>query len=581
MKKISHPLFTIVPLLILAAMLTVTSSLAQAAQPPNEELVVAGTITNIHGKGMNDARVAIMVDGLEMAEVFTGKEGHFFTKTSLPAGSLPGADVRMLVERAGFINQSISLDAEVNYQPSVSAHPVYTAQKTIVLENEINAAFWLAAGVLLLIYVLIAAELMHRTLAALLGGAILLGISYTIGSFDHNYFIISFNAAMRSIDLNVIFLLMAMMIIVGVTKRTGLFQWMAYKAFQMARGNVFMLTAILLVITAVVSAFLDNVTTMLLIIPVTLEISRTLKVNPIALLLPEVFASNVGGTATLIGDPPNILIGSYANLSFMDFAYNLSAICFICLLVSIAYMLWWFRKDLAKAEVGNVATTIAKLRAEYRITNKKLLAQSLIMLGITVFLFVIHGTLHMEPSIAALLGASILLAISKVDIVEMLEHEIEWPTLIFFAFLFVVVGAAEDTGLIQVLAEWVKNMSQGSLIVAILLTIWVSAIASALVDNIPFTATMLPIVAFLTESIPGAQGGILWWCLALGACLGGNATMIGASANVVTVGLAEKSGYRISFLGYMKICAIPTVITLILATLWIIYVDLPHSLGQP
>ena len=413
----------------------------------------------------------------------------------------------------------------------------------------------------------------------LLGGALLLGISYTIGSFNHNFFVISFDAAMRSIDLNVIFLLMGMMIIVGVTKRTGLFQWMAYKSFQAARGNVFLLVAILSVITAVVSAFLDNVTTMLLIIPVTVEIARTLKIDAMAILMPEVFASNVGGTATLIGDPPNILIGSYAKLSFVDFVHNLTIVCIIALIASSIYMLWWFRKDLGKAVVGNVAETVAKLRAEYRITNKKLLLQSLLMIGITVFLFMIHGVLHMEPSIAALLGASLLLAVSRVNIVEMLEHEVEWPTLIFFAFLFVVVGAAEDTGLIQVLAEWVRNMSQGNLVIAIILTMWVSAIASALVDNIPFTATMLPIVAFLTESIPGAQGGILWWSLALGACLGGNATMIGASANVVTVGLAEKNGYHISFLGYIKIAAIPTLITVIIATLWVIYVDLPATLA--
>ena len=569
-----------ISLIALLALLPVLLLPAFAESAPMEDLVVSGTITNIHGRGMNDALITVLINGEAADSVLTGKEGHFFSSVNIPLNTLQNAQVELLVERAGFVNQKILLDHLAEDEIAPNGHSVYTVQKTIVLENEINAAFWLATGVLVLIYILIAAELMHRTLAALLGGAILLGISYTLGSFNHDYFIISFNAAMRAIDLNVVFLLMAMMIIVGVTKRTGLFQWMAYKSFQFARGNVFMLAAILMVITAVTSAFLDNVTTMLLLIPVTLEISRTLKLNPIALLMPEVFASNVGGTATLIGDPPNILIGSYANLSFMDFATNLTLVCVICLAASIVYMLWWFRKDLRQAKVGNVRQTMAKLKEEYRITNAKLLIQSLTMLGITVFLFIIHGWLHMEPSIAALLGASILLVISKVDIVEMLEHEVEWPTLIFFAFLFIVVGAAEDTGLIQVIAEWVRNMAAGNLITGILLIIWVSAIASALVDNIPFTATMLPIVAFLTESIPDAEGGILWWSLALGACLGGNATMIGASANVVTVGLAEKSGYEISFMRYIKICAIPTFITLVIATLWIIYIDLPSTLGQ-
>jgi Na+/H+ antiporter NhaD/arsenite permease-like protein len=320
------------------------------------------------------------------------------------------------------------------------------------------------------------------------------------------------------------------------------------------------------------------VTTILLMIPISLEIARTFKINPMAILMPEVFASNVGGTATLIGDPPNILIGSFANLSFMDFVNNLTVVCIIAVIVSLAYMLLWFRKDLNQAQVGNVAETIAKLRAEYRITNARLLVQCLVMLGIIVFLFIIHGWLEMQPSIAALLGATLLVVISRVSIVEMLEHEVEWPTLMFFAFLFVVVGAGEETGLMQVIADWVLNMSKGDLTLAILLVMWVSAFVSALVDNIPFTATMLPIVAFLTESIPGAQGGILWWALALGACFGGNATMIGASANVVMVGMAEKAGHSISFLGYIKIAAIPTLITMIIATLWILYVNLPASL---
>jgi Na+/H+ antiporter NhaD/arsenite permease-like protein len=548
---------------------------AAGAEVNKEYLVVSGSIVNIQNRGMNDAAIAVLADGQELAAVLTGVGGHYSFEVELPAGALAQAKMELQVERPGYISQRLPLERIAAGGDRADGSPLYLAHNAIMLENDVNPAFWIASAVLILIYIIIAAELMHRTLAAVLGGSALLAISYTIGSFNPDYFVISFEAAMHAIDLNVIFLLMAMMIIVGVTKKTGLFQWMAYKSFQVAKGNVFVLSAILMIITAVVSAFLDNVTTMLLIIPVTLEIAKTLKINPVALLMSEVFASNVGGTATLIGDPPNILIGSYAKLSFADFAQNLTMACLICLAASIAYFLWWYRKDLRKADVGNVEATLAQLKVEYRITNVKLLGQCLTMLAITVFLFVIHGMLHMEPSVAALLGAAVLLAISRVSIVEMLEHEVEWPTLIFFIFLFIVVGAAENTGLIQVVAQWVKDMSQGDLVLAILLILWVSGIASAMVDNIPFTATMLPIVAFLTESIPGAESGILWWALALGACLGGNGTMIGASANVVTVGLAEKNGYNITFLGYMKVAAVPTVITLTIATLWIIFVDLP------
>ena len=213
---------------------------------------------------------------------------------------------------------------------------------------------------------------------------------------------------MKAMDMNVIFLLMAMMIIVGVMKKTGVFQWMAYKSFQLAKGNVFVLAAILMFVTAFISAFLDNVTTMLLIIPVTIEIAVTLKINPIALLLPEVFASNVGGTATLIGDPPNIMIGSYAKLSFIDFVSNLTIICVISLVVTIIYFIYWYKKDYLKAQVADVPKMIAHLREEYKITNGKLLFYCGIMLAITIFLFIIHGALHMEPSIAALIGAAVL-----------------------------------------------------------------------------------------------------------------------------------------------------------------------------
>jgi Na+/H+ antiporter NhaD/arsenite permease-like protein len=300
----------------------------------------------------------------------------------------------------------------------------------------------------------------------------------------------------------------------------------------------------------------------------------TLKLNPIHLLIPEVFASNVGGTATLIGDPPNIMIGSYAKLSFVDFVQNLTIICLIGLVVSIVYYLYWYKKGYLKAEVGDVSKMIAHLRKEYRITNAKLLVYCGIMLAITIFLFIIHGALHMEPSIAALIGAAVLLVISRVDIVEMLEHEIEWPTLIFFMMLFIVVAGAEETGLIQVIADWVKDVSGGSLVVAILMILWVSALASAIIDNIPFTATMLPIVAYLTTVIPGAQHGVLWWALALGACLGGNGTMIGASANVVTVGMAERAGYHISFMYYIKACFIPMIITIILCSFWLLLVEM-------
>jgi Na+/H+ antiporter NhaD/arsenite permease-like protein len=236
------------------------------------------------------------------------------------------------------------------------------------------------------------------------------------------------------------------------------------------------------------------------------------------------------------------------------------------------YYIFYFRKEYGKAETGKVGEMTAALREEYKIKDAKLLKICLVILGITIFLFIIHGTLHMEPSIAALIGAGALLVLSGTDIVEMLEHEIEWPTLIFFIMLFIVVAGAQSTGLIQVIANGVRDLSKGSLVIAVILILWVSAIASAFIDNIPFTATMLPIVAYLNQTIPGAEGGILWWALALGACLGGNGTLIGASANVVTVGIAESLGYPVSFMKYMKMAWWPMIISVTLCMIWLLFV---------
>jgi Na+/H+ antiporter NhaD/arsenite permease-like protein len=443
-----------------------------------------------------------------------------------------------------------------------------TAPGTIP-EKHGKAAFWAAAIILLLFYIAMATEWLHRSLAAMLAGALVLFVSYTLGTFNRDFFILSFDEAMRAVDLNVIFLLLGMMIFVGVLKKTGAFHWLAYRAFALSQGRVFTLSAMLMLITAVASAFLDNVTTMLLIIPVTLEIADDLKVNPLTLLIPEVFASNVGGTATLIGDPPNLLIGSQAHLTFLDFTANLAEIVGLCLIFTVAYYLYWYRQAYRQVEAGQ-EIRLASLREGSRITDKKLLVQCLVLLAFTILLFVVQGVLHMEPSIAALVGSSLLLAISGVDVVQMLHDEVEWPTLTFFIGLFIVVAGVERTGLLRLVAELVRDLSHGSLPMAILLVLWVSALASAVIDNIPFTMAMLPIVASLKETIPGAEGGVLFWALALGACMGGNATLVGASANVVTAGLAAREGCPITFKDYLKACLVPTLITLLFCSVYLL-----------
>jgi Na+/H+ antiporter NhaD/arsenite permease-like protein len=571
-KKTGLTLYILSIILLAGLMLASLATHSRA----EDHLKVAGTVENTQGKGVKDVTVEVTVNGRPLKpegtepDIRTGVRGSFAENFSLPAGTLPGAAVAVGASKPSWRHAGplpVKVQAgEVNE----AGHRIYYVHQNLTLERRVTPAFWMATLILLAIYVIIALEWLHRTLAALLGATLMLFISYTLGFFDSSFFILSFEDAMHAMDMNVVFLLLGMMIIVGVAKKTGMFQWLAYKSYATARGNVFVLAVLFMWITAVVSAFLDNVTTMLLMIPVTIEIALTLKINPITLLVPEVFASNVGGTATLIGDPPNILIGSYAGLTFGQFVINLSLICILCMVVTAIYYAFWYKKDFLNAEVKDVQATIATLREEYRITDRKLLLLCLGFLGFTIFLFVVHGALHMEPSVAALTGAMLLLVFSGVDIVEMLEHEVEWPTLVFFMALFMVIAGAEATGLIQFIAEWVRDVSGGSLTVAIIMVLWVSAIASAFIDNIPFTATMLPIIAFLNQTIPGAASGVLWWSLALGACLGGNGTMIGASANVVTVGMMEKAGYEISFMAYLKACFVPMLITVFLCMVYLL-----------
>jgi len=551
---------------------------ARAAQPDtasaSETLVVSGTVTNPQGKGVGEAVVLFFADGapLELpGGVTTQANGDYEAKLQFPAGTLPGTRVEVQVSRSSYASSGrIPLEHVLVERVDSDGTRHYIAHCAVTLQRSVSPALWIAAAVLIAVYLVIAFELMHRTLAAMVGASVLLFVSYSLGSLNPSYRILTFDDAMGAIDGNVIFLLMGMMIIVGVLKRTGVFQWMAYKSFQLARGNIYGLVVLLMFVTAVISALLDNVTTVLLIIPVTIEIALALKISPTSLLLPQVFASNVGGTATLIGDPPNVMIGSYAGLTFMDFVAHVALICLIGLAIVSVYFAFWFRKDYRSAEVEDVPAMTARLREEYRVTDSRLLAKAVLVLVLTILLFVLHGTLNMEPSIAAMAGASLLLAISGVQVVEMVEKEVEWPTLIFFMMLFIVVAGAEQTGLIQVVANWVREAAQGSPVTAVLMVLWVSAILSAIIDNIPFTATMLPVVAYLTNSIPGIHGAVLWWALCLGACLGGNATLIGASANVVTAGLAERAGYPVSFTRYLRVAAVPTLITMILCTFWLL-----------
>ncbi|MEV0272648.1 ArsB/NhaD family transporter [Hamadaea sp. NPDC050747] len=410
---------------------------------------------------------------------------------------------------------------------------------------------WLAVAVFAAAYVLIATEWVHRVAAAL-GGAIAMLL---IGATDAHE---AFFSPDSGIDWNVIFLLIGMMLIVAVLRRTGLFEYLAIWAVKRARGRPYPVMVILVLITGVASAGLDNVTTVLLVAPVTLFVCDRLGLPAAPFLIAEVMASNIGGTATLIGDPPNIIIASRSGLTFTEFLSVLAPIVVVLLVVFLALCRWLFR-DAFRADSSRVASVMA-MREREAIRDPRLLTVSLAVLAVVLAAFLLHSVLHLEPSVVAIVGGLILLAASRLDPDEV-ARDVEWHTLIFFAGLFVMVGALVNTGVIDTVSQAATDAVEGRLWGATMLLLWASAALSAVIDNIPYVATMSPIVADLVHADGTPRGNVLWWALALGADLGGNATAIGASANVVMLGIAERSGKPISFWQFTKYGLIVTVIT--------------------
>jgi Na+/H+ antiporter NhaD/arsenite permease-like protein len=410
----------------------------------------------------------------------------------------------------------------------------------------------LAAGVFLITYGLIVTERVNRTVAALLGGVamILLGVTTQEQAFD-------------AIDWNVIFLLAGMMIIANLLRETGLFQWIAVQAVRLGRGDPFLILLILSLITAFSSALLDNVTIVVLVAPITLFVAASLKVSPMPFLIAQILASNIGGAATLIGDPPNILIGSAAGIDFLTFALNMTPIVLVILIVFVGLSILMFRKDLHASRSGS--PDVYALETAELITDHKLLRKGLVvMVGVTLG-FLVHGALHLEPATIALAGATVLMLWTGSDPHGVLR-DVEWSTLFFFIGLFITVEALVEVGIIDQLAQAALNLTGGNLALTSMLLIWLSAVASGIVDNIPYTATMIPLVQRLGLTMPIEP---LWWSLALGADLGGNATLVGASANIVVANLAERSGYPISFRRFLSYGVVTTFVSLIFASIYV------------
>lgn len=391
--------------------------------------------------------------------------------------------------------------------------------------------------VFVLVMVVIITEKVHRAVVAV-GGAVLLII---LGVLDIEH-------SVAHIDYNTIGLLIGMMLFVAVVKNSGMFEYLAVKSAKVAKGDPWRMMVIFIIITALLSALLDNVTTVLLVGPMTLAITKEMDLNPVPFILTQILASNIGGTATLIGDPPNIMIGSATGLSFVDFVLNDGIIVVIVMIATIFGFKLIYKKQLIATP--DAIKNVMAMDEKSLIKDHKLLVKSVVMIILIVAGFALHGVLHMESSIIALTGAVIMMIIGRQDI-EKVVLDVEWPTIIFFTALFIVVGGMVETGVIDDLADIIMGVTDGKPVMTMMIILWVSAILSSTLDNIPFVATMIPLIQAMGES--GMDVMPLWWALSLGACLGGNGTLIGASANVVLTGISGKHGYPITYVQFLKI----------------------------
>lgn len=411
----------------------------------------------------------------------------------------------------------------------------------------------LLAGLLFICtYALIISERVHRTLVALFGGMLMIILG-----------VISQEEAYASLDLNVIFLLAGMMMIAGLLGETGVFQWIAITAVKLGRGNPVVIMIIIAAITAVASALLDNVTVVVLIAPVTLYVASTLGVSPIPFLIVEVLSSNIGGAATLIGDPPNILIASAADIDFVTFVVNMGPPALIILILYLSLVYYQYRNKLQVPEERKQA--VMRLETKGLIRKPKLLWQSVSVLLLVLTGFFLQAKLQLEPGTVAIFGATLLLIISQKDPADVLE-KVEWATLFFFIGLFIIVEGLVKAGLIERVAQVLLDLTGGNLPFTTIFILWFSAISSGIVDNIPYTATMIPLIQDLASSMNIEP---LWWALALGADLGGNLTLIGASANLVVASLSERSGYKLSFGEFTRYGIQAVLLSLVVSSIWL------------
>jgi Na+/H+ antiporter NhaD/arsenite permease-like protein len=537
---------------------------APATQEDEVELVIVGNAFDSQGVPISEAEVSAITSGLSepLAENLSQEDGSWV----LAFEERPLSDLQVVIAHPHFQTQNIYLNsAELR---NLSQDDIYQVED-VILERRISAGFWVATLVFLGVLLLIAFELLHSTTAALAGVSIIFLTSYIGGSITPELFILSYERGLSYIDWEVIFLVMGMMIIIAIVEGTGIFQWLAFQAYRISRGRTWLLVLFLMLITAVASALLDNFTTMLLMTPISLQIGLALGVNPLALIIPQVLASNVGGISTLVGTPTNILIGAYAGISFTDFLVNQTVGVVISLVVMGAFILWFYRKEFSQQSSGISPRLYQKLEENARIENPDQLWKSGLVFVLVLIGFILGERIHLSLAVTAVAGATLLLIWLKPDVQHMIKA-VDWTTLVFFMTLFMIVGAIQEVGLISLAAEGMSRLIGENLVLGIFVIVFGVGTLSTIIANIPLAAAMLPIVRFLTASIPGAESLVLYYALSMGAAMGGNGTLIGGEANLVTAGITEQANSPITFKEFLKVGLPVTYITLTIGFLWLV-----------
>jgi Na+/H+ antiporter NhaD/arsenite permease-like protein len=557
--------YLIIPLLALLAAALILLRGNPAPAGAQTGYLITGFVRDRHGTPIQDAQASLLAPGVTepLADTLTEPDGRF----TLVFAENPPDGLVVRVTREHFMPAEDPLDRAAMQALRSSGSAVLP---DVTLLRRIDASFWIATLVFVGMLALIAFGKLHNTLAALLGASVILAFSYLGRPLSEDLYILNFTEALYYVDWDVIFLIMGMMIIIAAVERTGIFQWLAFSAYRLSGGRIWLLMPILMLITGVASAFLDNVTTMLLMTPITVQIALALGINPLVLLLPEVMSSNVAGISTLIGTPTNILIGSFGGISFSAFLSNLTPGVLLAMLGLILYSEYTNRRDLHPGEAGAMSQLLLdKLAERAHITEPDHLKKAGVVGAAMVVLFLIGERIGLVPAVTALMGATALLVWIRPNVEEMIEA-VDWTTLVFFMALFIVVGAIQEVGLVSVIADAIGRLVGANLLGGVLAVTWLSAVLSTVIANIPFTAAMLPVVGYLTATIPGAETKVLFYCLSVGSAMGGNGSLIGASANMVTAGIAERAGYPITYGHFLKRGLPALLITVGLASLWLI-----------